>query len=54
VVGILRSSGYLPVLVVDAAEEVEFRERFTRGGQRAATRLAPLARFGAAGIFGFE
>jgi hypothetical protein len=53
-VGMLRSGGYIPVLVVDAAEEIEFRERFGRAGQQAVSRLSQLARYGSTGIYGFD
>lgn len=54
VLATLRAHGSEPFLVVDAGEYEDFREKFTRTGQRAVRQLTPLAVLGDARVFGFR
>lgn len=49
-----RAQGYEPLLVVDAGEYENFRERFAAAGQQAVQRLTPLAVVGDARVFAFR
>jgi hypothetical protein len=51
---IFRAQGFEPILVVDAAEDRAFRERFAATGQRAVEHLIPLAVVGDTRIFAFR
>ena len=52
--GILRSQGFEPFLVVDAGEYEEFRSRFEAAGQQSPRALTPLAVMGDARVFAFR
>jgi hypothetical protein len=49
-----RAEGYEPLLVVDAGEYEEFRQRFAATGQQAVHQLTPLAVLGDARVFAFR
>jgi 4-amino-4-deoxy-L-arabinose transferase-like glycosyltransferase len=50
----LRVAGYEPFLVVDTGEDEEFRQRFSKSGQRGVAALAPLATIGNTTVYAFK
>jgi hypothetical protein len=54
VLATFRAQGYEPLLVVDAGEFEDFREKFEATGQRAVRQLTLLAVLGDARVFGFQ
>jgi Dolichyl-phosphate-mannose-protein mannosyltransferase len=53
-VSVLGERGFVPFVVVDAEEDLDFRRIFGAAGQRAAGRLKPLAELGRARVYAID